>query len=65
MSAAGSVALPFGADNVCFRKDGREIVIGCTDHYGEIWQGALVVLSIEGSDVKEINRIETYTGVSG
>jgi hypothetical protein len=62
---ARHMTLPFGADAVAFRQDGEQLVVGCSDHYGETWQGALMLYSLDGDGVVETRRIDTYTGVSG
>jgi len=60
-----TMELPYGADVLTFRPDGKQFVVGCTDHYGEVWQGTLVLYSVDGDEIKENNQIGTYTGVTG
>ena len=59
-----SMDLPFNPDCVLWRSDSKQIVVGCSDHYGEVWRGALVLLSVDGDEINEERRIDTYTGVS-
>jgi len=58
------MSLPFAPDVLEVRPDGGQLIVGCTQHHGEIWAGALVFCSID-ADVNSQNCVDTYTGVSG
>jgi len=59
------MTLPFGADVVTFRGDGEQIMVGASNHYGETWQGALLLYKLDGDNFIEETRVDTYTGVTG